>query len=101
MKGDARTGSGELYTASRVVSDRRNNEPEQDVNLARSLFVQPKHARDKSRGLTAEIQARIRHKTRGRDRPPFMRRRAIHAHRANHVPQAQIMTRSVYSYPVH
>ena len=28
-------------------------------NLARSLFVQPKHAQDKSCGLTAEIQARI------------------------------------------
>ena len=30
--------------------------------LARSLFVQPKHAQDKSCGLTAEIQARIGHR---------------------------------------
>ena len=29
--------------------------------LARSLFVQLKHAQDKSCGLTAEIQARIGH----------------------------------------
>ena len=30
--------------------------------LARSLLVQPKHAQDKSCGLTAEIQARIGHR---------------------------------------
>ena len=49
-----------VYSASpRAVSDRRNDEPEPNDNLARSPFVQPKHARDKSRGLTAAFQARI------------------------------------------
>ena len=37
-------------------------------NLARSVFVQPKHAQDKSCGLTAEIQARIGSGTKCGDR---------------------------------
>jgi hypothetical protein len=40
------------------------DEPENEANLARSVFVQLKHARDKSRGLAAVIQARIGHRTR-------------------------------------
>ena len=35
------------------------DEPENEANLARSVFVQLKHAQDKSCGLTAVIQARI------------------------------------------
>ena len=37
----------------------RPDEPERGANLARSVFVQLKHAQDKSCGLAAEIQARI------------------------------------------
>ena len=36
------------------------DEPEREDNLARSVIVQLKHAQDKSCGLAAEIQARIR-----------------------------------------
>ncbi len=36
------------------------DEPERGANLARSVAVQLKHAQDKSCGLAAEIQARIR-----------------------------------------
>ena len=38
----------------------QTDEPEHGANLARSLFMQLKHAQDKSCGLAAEIQARIR-----------------------------------------
>ena len=38
----------------------QTDEPERGANLARSLFMQLKHAQDKSCGLAAEIQARIR-----------------------------------------
>ena len=42
-------------------SDRfRHDEPEHGVLLARSVFVQLEHAQNKSCGLAAEIQARIR-----------------------------------------
>ena len=37
----------------------RRDEPENEVNLARSLFLKLKHAQDKSCGLAAVIQARM------------------------------------------
>ena len=44
---------------SRKSTDRKPDEPEHEENLARSLFVLPKHARNKFRGLAAEIETRI------------------------------------------
>ncbi len=41
------------------MRDRRFDESKHGVNPARPLFGQPKHAQDKSCGLTAEIQARM------------------------------------------
>ena len=56
---DARTFIENRFTLFARFCRLQIGRAEHGVNLARSLFVQPKHAQDKSCGLTAEIQSRI------------------------------------------
>ena len=57
----------------------RDDESEHGDNLARSVFVQPKHAQDKSCGLTAEIQARIGSGTKCGERRDVSRGTILHS----------------------
>ena len=58
MEGTRARSAGE-WGNPRGLIQIQTDKPENEGNLARSVFVQPKHAQDKSCGLAAVIQARI------------------------------------------